>query len=340
MSATMTDIAKAAGASVATVGRVLHRNGYVAPETRERIEKAIAELGYVPNQSARTLKSRRSGIIGNLVLQSPNNLYYRISDSIQNAVRARGFELLTMEAQPLRRNEEELIRNFIGLHVDGLVITSDPKVSGEQFAQLRQAKIPVVAVERGYQEQGIDNLLVLDREACRDAILRIVAKGHRRIAFIGMAPVHEVERQRLDGYLAGLEEAALPECRELVCLLPGYDAEYARQAAERLLSLPVPPTAVFCTADTLAAGVLQDAYAKNLRVPEDLSLVGYDDVLSQLLSPPVDSVGLLLDGIGEQVMDLLLKRMEDWEAPPAHGTIGTVYHDRGTVLARISDQKL
>jgi len=335
MSATMTDIAKAAGASVTTVGRVIHNNGYVAPETRARIEKAIAELGYVPNQSARILKSHRSGIIGNLVLQSPNNLYYRINDSIQSAARAKGFELLTMEAQPQRHNEGELIRNFIGLHVEGLVITSNASVAGEQFDQLRRSKIPVVAVERGYLEQGIDNLLVLDKEACRDAVLRIIAKGHERIAFIGMSPVWDVERQRLDGYLSALKESGLPESQELLCLLPGYDTERARQAAEKLWSLSSPPTAVFCTADTLAAGVLQAAYAKKLRVPDDLSLVGYDDVLSQMLSPPIDSVGLLLDGIGEQVMELLLRRMENWEAPAVQRSIGTVYHDRGTVRTHI-----
>lgn len=331
MNITMTDIAKAAGASVTTVGRVIHNNGYVAPKTRESIEKAIAELGYVPNQSARMLKSQRSGIIGNLVLQSPNNLYYRISDSIQSAARAKGYELLTMEAQPQRHNEGELIRNFIGLHVDGLVITSDASVTDEQFAQLRRAKIPVVAVERGYPEQGIDNLLVLDREACRDAAGRILAKGHERIAFIGMTTWHPVERLRLEGYQTALQEAGFPERPELICLLPRYDAEGARQAFEKLFALPTPPTAVFCTSDTLAAGVLQSAYEKGLRVPEDVSLVGYDDVLSRMLAPPIDSVGLVLDGVGEHVMDLLLNRMSNWEAPVMQKAIRTIYQDRGTV---------
>lgn len=331
MGTTMSDIAKAAGVSVATVGRVVHDNGYVSRDARERIEKAIADLGYVPDRSARILKSQKSGIIGSLVVQNPNSLYYRINDSIQNAARANGYELLTMEAQPLRRTEGELIKSFIGLHVDGLVITSDLAVTDEQLAQLRQAKIPVVAVERGYIRQGIDSLLVMDREACREAAGGIAGKGHERIAFIGMAPIHEVERLRLEGYLAALEGAGLPERRDLIRLLPDYGAEGARRAAEELFALPDPPTAVFCAADTLAAGVLQAAYARGMRVPEDLSLVGYDDVLSRLLSPPIDSVGLLLDHIGEQVMAMLKRRMENWEIPAACGMIGTAYQDRGTV---------
>lgn len=334
MGITMTDIAKAAGASVATVGRVIHKNGYVSQEARERIEKAIAELGYVPDRSARILKCQKSGIIGSLVVQNPNSLYYRVNDSIQAAARASGFELLTMEAQPGQHMEEGIIRNFIGLHVDGLVITSDLSVTAEHFIQLRQAKIPVVAVERGYPEQGVDSLLVQDREACRDAVLRIAEKGHERIAFIGALPVHNVERLRLEGYLTALKEAGLPESRELIRLLPDYSAEGARCAAEELFALPCPPTAIFCAADTLAAGVLQTAYNLNMRVPEDLSLVGYDDVLSRLLSPPVDSVGLLLDGIGEQVMEMLKKRMESWEIPAVCKSIGTAYQDRGTVRER------
>lgn len=334
MGITMADIAKAAGASVATVGRVIHNNGYVSQKARERIEKAITELGYVPNQSARILKNQKSGIIGSLVVQNPNSLYYRINDSIQNAARDTGFELLTVEAQPQRRNEGELIKNFIGLHVDGLVITSDLFVTDEQFAQLRQAKIPVVAVERGYLEQGVDSLLVMDKEACLDATKRIIQKGHARIAFLGMVPIHEVERLRLAGYLAALKEAGLPESQELIYLLPDYSAEEARRAAQELFAMPSPPTAVFCAADTLAAGVLQAAYARGMRVPEDLSVVGYDDVLSRLLSPPIDSMGLVLDCIGEQVMDMLKQRMENWEMPAVCKMIGTAYQDRGTVRQR------
>lgn len=334
MSATMADVAKRAGASIATVGRVIHNNGYVSKEVRARVESAIAELEYVPNQNARTLKRSRSGIIGNLVQQSINGLYYRINDSIMNAAHKRGYECLTMEARHGLNDEDRIIQNFIGMQIEGLVIISNSSVSPEMFAQLRRAKIPVVAVERGYCEEKTDSLLVKDFEACKDAVSRIIAQGHKRIGIIAIPPELEVERQRLEGSKEALKEAGLPIDGELIRIVSGYDASEGRKAAEELFSLPDPPTAIFATADTLAAGVLQAAYERNLRVPEDISLVGYDDVLSQTLSPMINSVGLLLENIGDDVMELLLERQSDFERPVQRRMIDTAYIDRGTVIRR------
>lgn len=328
----MVDIAKAANTSVATVGRVIHNNGYVSADVRERIEKAIAELGYVPNQSARALKSNRSGIIGILAVQNPNGLYYRIIDSILSAAHRHGYECVTMELPRRSRDAGRIVQSFIGLHVDGLVTVSTRTVSPELFTLLQRAGIPVVAVERGYFDQPIDNLVVEDFEACRNAVSRIAAMGHRRIGIIAVEPHADVERQRLAGYKQAIADRSHIVDDSLICLTKGYNPEHGRAAAEQLLSLNDPPTAIFTTADTLAAGVLQALYARGLRVPEDVSLVGYDDVLSQSLSPRLDSVGLLLEDTGAQVIDLLTKRMADPARPPEIRPIRTAYMDRGSVL--------
>ena len=331
MSITMADIAKAAHASVATVGRVLHNNGYVSSETRARIERAIAELGYIPNQNARTLKSNRSGIIGSLVTQNPNSLYYRINESIMQAAHARGFEYLTMECQAIGRDEGRLIDNFIGLRVDGLVITSNSAIQPDMFARLRKAGIPAVAVERGYLEQGIDSLITEDFAGVRDAVARIASRGHRRIGLIAMKPFHDVERQRLAGYRQAIADSGLTADEALIQIVPSYHPQSGRAATEALLSLTAPPTAIFATADTLAAGAMQALYDRHLRVPDDMSIVGYDDVLSQSLSPQIDSVGLVLTDIGDHVMQLLLDKMADADRPAERRSISTVYADRGTV---------
>lgn len=331
MSVTMADIARAAQCSVSTVGRVLHNNGYVKQDVRERIEKAIAELGYVPNQSARALKNNRSGIIGILVVQNANGLYYRINDSILDAAHKHGFECITMEIPHRSRDGLRVVQSFIGLRVDGLVIISNTNVTPEMFAQVDKAGIPVVAVERGYFDQPIDNLVVRDFEAAYDAVSRIAAKGHTRIGLIASEPTWNVEKQRLAGYKQAVADSAHLLDDELICLTKGYGADNGCAAAEQLLSLPTPPTAIFTTADTLAAGVLQALYARGMRVPEDISLVGYDDVLSQSLAPQLDSVGLLLNDTGAQVIDLLMKRMADPHRPPEIRPIDTIYMDRGSV---------
>lgn len=331
MSVTMADIAKAAQCSVTTVGRVLHNNGYVRQDVRERIEKVIAELGYVPNQSARALKSNRSGIIGVLVVQNPNGLYYRINESILQAAHRNGFECITMEVQRRHHDEARLIQSFVGLRVDGLVIVSNTSVEAESFGLLRRAGIPVVAVERGYFDQPIDNFVVQDYAASYDAVQRVLAKGHRRIALIASGGSHDVEKQRLAGYKQAMADANSIVDEELICLTAGYNPEHGKAAAERLLSLKERPTAVFCTADTLAAGVLQALYEQGLRVPEDVSLVGYDDVLSRSLSPQIDSVSLLLEDTGAQVVELLMERMNRSASSPEIRAIHTRYADRGSV---------
>ncbi len=332
MTVTMADIAREAGCGLATVGRVIHGNGYVSGKVRERIEKAISELGYVPDQSARALKAQRSGIIGCLVLQSDNGLYYRINDEIIRAAEARGLTCITLEAQR-RGGEAAILQTMLGMHVDGIVLISEPNVTDEHFALLRRFKTPVAAIERGYPEQGADSLLVRDREAVRDAVGRMIRAGHRRVALIAREPDMDVESRRLQGYLDALAAAGIEADDALIRLCGDYTVSFGREAMEALLALPEPPTAVMATADTLAAGVLQAAYAAGLHVPGDLSVCGYDNVLSQALSPAIDSVGLSLVGLGETVLNLLEKRRKSPEAPTEILDIETDYISRGTVIA-------
>ena len=332
MNIKMADVAREAQTSIATVGRVIHNNGYVSKEVRERIEKAIAVLGYVPNQSARTLKNNRSGMIGCLVVESDNGQYYRIVDAVIRAAQMRGFTCITMETPQSGDNQTQLIRSMIGIHVDGLVIISNIGITPEQFALLKRFETPVVAIERGYLEQGIDSLLVRDFDAVRDAVIRIAAKGHRRIALIAGEPNFDVEKQRVHGYCQALADSGISEEEGLIRLTPDYTVSSGRKAMDKLFSLPSPPTAVMATADTLAAGALQAAYARGFRIPEDLSIVGYDDVLSQSLSPAIDSVGLVLEGVGDMAMELLEQRRKTPDHPAERRDIHTYYADRGTVI--------
>ncbi len=327
----MIDIAKAVGVSIATVGRVIHQNGYVSPETRARVELEIARMGYIPNQMARALKGNGSGIIGSLLTSNPNGLCQRINQSIYFATQRHGFELLTMEGQHNRGDEERLVSKFIGMQVNGLVIISNGNVSGSLFERLRNERIPVVAVERGYAAQGVDSLIVKDFQGVHDAVGRIAARGHTRVAFIGMRPQHEVERLRHEGFWAAVRDFGLSGDTGLVRVEDSYGPESGRLAAEQLLGLKEPPTAIFAAADTLAAGAMQILYKHGLRVPQDISIVGYDNVLSEYLSPQIDSVDLSLSDIGETVLSLLNSRMEDLGKEVAVRSVETIYVDRGTV---------
>lgn len=331
------DVAAAAGVSHATVARVLHNSENVAPETRKLVEEKIRELGYIPNQMARALKSKSSGIIGSLFVHNASGLIHQINESIAKAASKQGYELLVIETQ--MGNEESAINNFLSLQVDGIVIISDPFVPEQVLRRLHQHSVPVVTAERGYHVQGVDNVLVKDYDACYEIGSRIAACGHTRIglveakelAFVQKTPELNVEHQRRYGFLKGLSDQNITLSPEQVRTVNSYSTRAAYQATEQLLALSEPPTAIFATADRLAAGVLQCLYDHRLRVPEDISVIGYDNVLSARLSPALNSVALCYDDIGDNVLSLIRRRMEEPGAKEMTYQIETRYVDRGTL---------
>lgn len=330
MSATMGDIARLAGVSVATVGRVLNRKGYASRQVRQRVEEAAARLGYVPDSMARALKSSRSGLLGVLVLGSENNLYQRICRHITEAAEERGYQVLTVQAGD---RAGQAVRQLIGLRVEGLAVVSNPLVPAEALDLLHSRSIPVAAVERTYPRPDVDNIRVLDADAVYGAVRRLLELGHRRVGLIAPRPGPPVERERAEGFRRAMEEAGVPEGERLAVYTGSYHVVQGKLAAQKLLALPQPPTAVLCASDILAAGAMQAFYAAGLRVPEDVSLVGYDNTTAAFLAPPVDSVDLDLGPLGGMVLDLLERRMRDPDAPARTLSLGTVYVSRGTVRA-------
>lgn len=340
--ASMTDIAAVAGVSLATVGRVLHHNGYVSEDAKKRVEEAVKTLGYVPNTMARALKSRKSGLIGSFVVDNPNGLYRRINESLTDAAEKAGMSLITLQGRLLHRDEGLIVDRFIGMQVDGLVIISNGNMTADLFEKLHTLKIPVVCVERCYDYPFVDNLIVRDRAACRDGLMRMLEEGHRSLALLAIQPVgvppssekapQAVEWERMSGLMEALEQYGLsPE--QVILPLHSYSVEEGYRAMKRALMRTPRPTGVFCTADTLAAGALQAIYQAGLRVPDDISIVGYDDIIAGILSPPIDSVGLDLSDAGKTILSMLSDRMKDPELPPQTAYLNTCYHDRKTVAA-------
>lgn len=328
----MSDVAKAARVSVTTVGRVLHNSGYISEEVRERVQKAVAELSYVPNKMARALKQQKSGIIGSLVVYNQNNLYQKINSSVIEAVEGHGYKLVTMEGRLHRRDEEELIDQFIGMQVDALVITSNSHMTGAMFDKLRRLKIPVVAIERTYDHPYVDNLVVRDFEGAYAAAENCIRHGHTRVALIASALTDTVERERYRGYAEALRDNGIEPEKRLCALMQDYSILNGYLAMKQLYAAA--PTAVFCTADTLAAGAMQFLYQQKVRIPEDISIIGYDNVIAQTLSPPIDSIDLAIQDIGELVFQLLEQRMREIDAPAVTKVLDTIYVDRGTVISR------
>ncbi|HRE25376.1 MAG TPA: LacI family DNA-binding transcriptional regulator [Anaerolineales bacterium] len=328
---TMVDIATATGLSLATVGRVLHDTGYVSAESRKKIEAYIQKTGYVPNKIAQGLKSRQSKLIGHLVVFNPNMLFAKISLAVNAAAREQGLHVLTMTSHKGLEEDEALVNELIGHRVDGVVVTSNVSMPKAAIQKLVDRNIPVVMIERTLAVPRVDRIRVDDLGGARLAVQHLLDHGHRRVGFIGMHLFHEVERLRLAGYRDALLGAGQTAQDDLVRLMAEYSPEAGKQAMESFLAAPEPPTAVFATSDLFIGGVLQALHARGLRVPHDLSLVGYDDTLAAMFAPPITSVGLSLDDVGRQAIDLLLKRQPTPAASARTLTLGTVLIDRGSV---------
>lgn len=327
----MMDIAREAGVSTATVGRVLHKKGYVSPDAKKRVEEAVQKLGYVPNTLARALITKRSGIIACLVVENAGNLHQEISHAILSAAERRGYKLFTLQSRVQVRDEDELIRQFLGLRVDGLVVVSNIYLKPEQFSFLRSKSVPVVTIERVYDVPGVDQIRFRDIEGAEEGVRQFLRRGHRRIAFLGPKPFAQTEADRLEGFRRAMENAGIPRQEQMICQTETYNIGCGKEGMEKLLALPHPPTAVFCTADILAAGAMQALYEQGIRVPDEISISGYDNRIAQELAPPINSLEPNLNDLGDTAINLLMDRMNQPSLEARVEWLDMCYVDRGSI---------
>ncbi|MNC02061.1 Catabolite control protein A [compost metagenome] len=330
----MADVARAAGVSMATVGRVLHNNGYVSEEKRKEIERIINEMGYIPNKIAQGLKRNQSNTIGHLTLFNANMQFKEISSAINAVASNLGYQVITLACHQELEEDNRPINDLIGQRVDGVIITSNPLISQESIRLLSEHYIPVVMIERAYDMPNVDRIIVNDRTSSLDAVRYLIHKGHNRIAFIGAELEHPVERSRYQGYIDALTEAEITPQEEWIKIMPEYSVDSGRKAMGSILNAKQLPTAVFITSDIYACGVMQILYERGIRVPDDISLIGYDNTLSALLSPPLTSVGLPHMEIGEHAMHLLQRRIRDFTVPSRTVEIDPFLMVRDTVKER------
>jgi LacI family transcriptional regulator len=326
----MDDVAQRAGVGLATVGRVLHNKGYVSPATRRAVEDAIRDLKYVPNLVARSLKRRESRLWGHLTVFSPNQLFAGISAGVEAAAAAAGYRLSTVTTLRDTTPLADQLRDLVEQQVEGLIVTSHVGVGAELLEPAVRAGIPVVMIERTLRLPGVDRVVVRDFRGAFDAVGSLLAAGHRRIGFVGLRPVPDVETRRWEGYCRALKVVGLGVQAELAAFADNYEADQGYAAFGRLLD-GGGPTAVFFTSDVLAAGALQWAYEHGLRVPSDVSMVGYDNTLAAFLAPALNSMGLPLAEIGQHAARLLLSRRADPGLRPRTLGVSPVMVDRGTV---------
>jgi LacI family transcriptional regulator len=309
MSATMKDIAKQAGVSLTTVSRALNNKEDIGKETRERILAIAQELNYAPNIHARALASGDSKTLGLIVADSANPFYAKIIRGVQDVCSAHEFGVILCNTN---EQPEQEVRAHQMLHekrVNGMLITSI-RTGLPPLRELQKENIPFVLLNRYLESFGVDCVLNDNRQGAYEATAHLCKLGHRRIVHLTGAEEISSVRDRLAGYSQALREYGIPFDGQLVLhcnlrLKGGY-----RQAKTMIPAISPRPTAVFAYSDLLAIGVLKALRELGWRVPQDIALVGYDDIeFAPFMDPPLTTVAQLAYEIGQKGTEILLERI-------------------------------
>lgn len=309
---TITDIARLAGVSKKTVSRVINQEPYVNKATRERIEAIIAEHGYQPDPQARGLAFRRSFLVG-LIHDNPNSQYVEnVHLGILDALASRGYELVIRPCDRRSPTFLDDMRVFVErLRLFGVVLT--PSVSeDERLAKLLEsANCPYVRITCAAVDKPARLVLTRDAHGAAAAARRLAELGHRRIAYISGPPLFRSAHERRQGFIAGLAEYGLELAPELT--VPGaYTYESGLARGRDLLARSDRPTAIFAGNDEMASGVYGAAHELGLRIPEDLSIVGFDDApIATRMWPAMTSVRLPVREMGRAAAEQLFAKPKD-----------------------------
>jgi LacI family transcriptional regulator len=311
---TLRQIAREAGVSVATVSRAMRRPEAVSPETRERILALVAHHRYVPDALAASFASRKTGLIGLIVPTISNSIYAAFTEAVQSRLQASGRKLLIANTNYSVTLEAEIVRKFVESRVEGIIFTGvrrDPALYG----LLRYYRIPFVITWSTSDDASIPAISFDNFAAARSATRALIAIGHRRIGLIcGVSAVNDRAAQRIAGFRAGLEEAAIFFDRDLVAECPFEVAEGAA-AAEAMMRSAQPPTALFCANDIQALGALFACQRLGLSIPDDVSIIGFDDLpMVRIANPPLTTVHVPAHEMGEAAAEALV-RAADTQTP-------------------------
>lgn len=309
MAATIRDITKMTGLSLATVSKYLN-GGNVLPQNRAAIEHAIEVLHYEVNEVARGLATNKTKIIGVLIERLDNVFSSTIISQIEDILRGHGYGTIVCDCRGNEKLEAESIRFLLGKRVDGIITLPTSSTSAYlQGAVLRG--IPVILLDRSFSDGEWDSVLVDNEGASREAVGTLIEKGHRRIAIVCGEESYYTARLRLKGYFDACGEADIPIYSKYV-RKGSLTVDHGYRSILSLLEMEEPPTAVFLSNYEITLGAMMALNEREIRVPEEISVVGFDNLLlSSLVRPKLWMVVQPMEEIARRAAELMLKRLKE-----------------------------
>ncbi len=314
MSVTLNDIADKAGVSLATVSLALNGNEKVNIDTRERIQRIAREMNYIPNARARALVNKSTKTIGLVIPEVINPFFAELAQSIKSYVRDKGFNLILCSTDYKSDEEKRYINMFRSGQVDGAIFACVGDMMAEHnqmITQLARENVPVVYVDR----DGVDNELipVIKSDlfsAAYQAADHLINLGHSRIGFIGQS------QERLAGFKKALKEAEI-EVKEQYIFYDYLTIEGGYLVGKKVATMQKMPTGLIAINDEMAIGIIQSLTANGVKVPEDVSVVGIDNIkMANFYNPPLTTVDIPVEKMGQKAAAVLLKKIAGYELDP------------------------
>lgn len=307
-SVTILDVSKRAGVSVGTVSRVLNSTGPVSTRAVQAVNRAIEELEYIPDFAAQSLRNRSSKVIGLLVPDIANAAFSTIANAAEKMLREAGYLLMIANSDALREREIEILKLFRQRRVEGMLVSLVDEQDPEVMAALKQLDVPVCALDRDLA-LAADGVHYEHAKGMRLAVEYLFGLGHRRIALITGTNAIAPTRERIEGYRGAYEKVGIPVDERLI-RSGSISEKHGYVEASVLLSMPEPPTAYIAGANQILVGVLRSFRGRDIRFPEDVSLISCDDTpVSELANPPITVIKRDMMEWGATATELLLSRL-------------------------------
>jgi LacI family transcriptional regulator len=364
---TIAEVAKSAGVSTATVGRVLGGYGYTSEEVRQKVRQTAERLSYRPNLLARGLITGKTKTIGFIAgdIQSP--FYASVLSGISDEARALGFGVIVTNSDESLERELDAVRLLREKRVDGLILAPCDTSGSQHLRKAAKEAFPFVQIDRAVHGLVAASVTVNNREAARHAIASLVSAGHRKIAILAELEHGNSERlsgflkrvaegtvapelsmpswQRLFGYVEAHRAVGIEIDPTLIVRVGSYSFAQAKKCAFELLSSKERPTALFAADGLMSAAAIHAISELNISLPEQLSLIAFDDVdWMGLMKPAITTVAQPLPAIGRTAARMLLSSLQRGERPTDHVVLSTSLIWRGSVVAPLlsipSDSKV
>jgi LacI family transcriptional regulator len=329
---TMREVAERAGVSVTTVSHVINNSRPVKPQTRDRVEEAMQALGYQPNVLARSLRRGVTHTIGIILPDSANPYFAEVVRGIEDTSFNQGYSVILCNSDNNLDKEHHYTNVLVEKQVDGIIFVA-AGLSSENINSLQDRGVPVVLVDRRVPEVQVDNVLADNQGGGWLATSHLIELNHRIIGCIAGPKGVRLSRERIDGFHQALDTAGISLDPSRI-VEGDFQYQSGYEGAKKLFNQTPSPTAIFACNDLMAIGAYRFAHENDLKVPGQLSIVGFDDVrLAAYTNPPLTTIHQLKHEMGSRSAELLMERIADQELKPRQVMLDTKLVIRGSTTS-------